>query len=402
MRKVVQLAWNDIRTEFSEPITLVFFLVLPLLFTTVVGMTLRGNPPAPGSDTRIPVLVVDRDGGTVARELVAALEASDVARPVVQPAAEAEQAFKEEGVPALLTLPAGLSAAALSGQPVSLELKIAPGNSQAIAAQQAVAAATSRVSGAVAAALVSVQEREASGRFESDAARQAYLEQGLVLARQALEQPPARIERTEAATVTAATAEGFEQSSPGQMVTWVLITLIGAAEVFVGERLGGTLRRLFVTPTGKASILSGKIGGRLIMGIVQMVLLIGFGALVFHVDWGRSPLALAVIVLAFALAAVSLGVLLGTFARTRSQAAGLTILFSMLMAALGGAWWPLEVTPQVYQKVVQVLPTTWAMKGFTDVIVRGQGLSGVLPEAAILLGFALVFFILGVWRFRYE
>jgi ABC-2 type transport system permease protein len=149
-------------------------------------------------------------------------------------------------------------------------------------------------------------------------------------------------------------------------------------------------------------VLAGKILGQLAMGILQMALLIGFGAVVFNVDWGRSFAALGVVALGFALAAVALGIALGTFARTRQQASGLTILFSMLMGALGGAWWPLEITPPSYQTAVKVLPSTWAMLGFQDVIVRGQGLEGVLLEGGVLLGFAVVFFAVGVWRFRYE
>ena len=74
----------------------------------------------------------------------------------------------------------------------------------------------------------------------------------------------------------------------------------------------------------------------------------------------------------------------------------------MLMAALGGAWWPLEITPSAYQPPVIVLPTTWAMQGFNDVIVRGLGVSEVLPEAGMLLLFALVFFTVGLWRLKLE
>ncbi len=42
------------------------------------------------------------------------------------------------------------------------------------------------------------------------------------------------------------------------------------------------------------------------------------------------------------------------------------------------------------------------MRGFTDVIVRGQGPQDVLLECGVLLGFAAAFFAVGVWRFRYE
>lgn len=54
------------------------------------------------------------------------------------------------------------------------------------------------------------------------------------------------------------------------------------------------------------------------------------------------------------------------------------------------------------QTAVHILPTTWAMQAMTDITMRGKGLEQILPEAAVLLGFAVVFFIIGVARFRYE
>jgi ABC-2 type transport system permease protein len=74
----------------------------------------------------------------------------------------------------------------------------------------------------------------------------------------------------------------------------------------------------------------------------------------------------------------------------------------MVMALLGGCWWPLELFPQVLQQVVRVLPTTWAMQGFTDLIYRGSTWIGVLPSASVLFGFAVIFFVVGVMRFKYE
>jgi ABC-2 type transport system permease protein len=51
---------------------------------------------------------------------------------------------------------------------------------------------------------------------------------------------------------------------------------------------------------------------------------------------------------------------------------------------------------------VKVLPTTWAMQGMLDLVLRSGGLQDILPEAGVLLGFAVIFFSVGVWRFRYE
>lgn len=401
MRKLLAIAWNDVKVEFSSPWTWVFFLLLPVVFTAVIGAGLS-TMYSEGDDPRFPLLVVDGDGSVLAEELGAALESSDAIRPVFATPAEAERSFSGGGAPAVLDIPPGFGEALLAGEPVTLVLHKAPDDSRVFAVEQAVRAAARQVSSGVAAAFVSVSELEARRPFESDEARQACFARGLEMARQFLGERPVVVETTYAPEVTIEIASGFEQSSAGQLVTWVNITLIGAAEVFVNERLGGTLRRLLIAPTRKAAVLAGKIAGRLGIGIAQMVLLIGVGRFVFGVNWGRSPGALTLMVLSFGLAAVALGVLLATFARTRGQASGLTILFSMLTAALGGAWWPLEVTPQAYQTVVKALPTTWAMIGFNDVIVRGQGVAGVLPEVGILLGFALLFFVVGLWRLRYE
>ena len=404
MRKIFDIAWNDVRIEFSYRSTLVFFLILPLVFTAVIGAslnTLYGDDD-PDADTRFAFLVVDEDGSELSAELAAILKTSRVVRPVFKERDEANRLFEENQVPGLLTIPAGFQEALLAGEPVELTLHRSPDDNRAFAVEQEIYAAASKVSNAVNAALISVAEAENLRPFESETDRHAYFETGLALAGKVVQEPSARVKVTYRPEVNLQVASGFEQSSAGQLVTWVLITLIGASEVFVNERLGGTLRRLLISPTRKATILTGKIVGRLGMGIVQMILLIGFGKFAFGVDWGRSPLALALVVLAFGLAAVALGVLLATFAKTRKQAEGLTVLFSMLTAALGGAWWPLEVTPRIYQTVVKSLPTTWAMIGFNDVIVRGQGVADVLPEVGILLGFALVFFVVGIWRFRYE
>ncbi|MDD5371409.1 MAG: ABC transporter permease, partial [Anaerolineaceae bacterium] len=93
---------------------------------------------------------------------------------------------------------------------------------------------------------------------------------------------------------------------------------------------------------------------------------------------------------------------LGAFVKTEGQANGLSILFGMVMALLGGCWYPIELFPQFVRTAVKVLPTTWAMQGLLDLVLRGQGLVEILPVAGVLLVFALVFFAVGVLRFRYE
>jgi ABC-2 type transport system permease protein len=138
------------------------------------------------------------------------------------------------------------------------------------------------------------------------------------------------------------------------------------------------------------------------MALAQMSLLILFGIFVMKLAWGREPLALFVILTAAALAAAAFGTTMGTFVKTEGQASGLSIMFGMVFALMGGCWYPLELFPSAVQNAVKILPTTWAMQGLLDLVLRGRGLVDILPEAGVLLGFAAIFFVVGVWRFRYE
>ncbi|HNT54920.1 MAG TPA: ABC transporter permease [Anaerolineaceae bacterium] len=402
MRKILALAWNDIQLEFSERATLVFFFILPLVFTAIIGVALQNTYSSASEDARLPVVVVNEDQGDYAVEFIALLDKSDTVRVVAADAQTAAEMDADE-YPVVLTIPADFSQRLAAGELASLELYKSPSSTAPTGIEQAVNTAVDRLGAALTIAEQATTEAEKISPFASPAERQTFFDTSLAAARTALDNPPTRSEVTLAEKVnTQQIATGFEQSSPGQLVTWVMITLLGGSEVFVNERLKGTLRRLLTTPSTRGTILTGKITGRFILGIIQMALLVGFGAAVLGVNWGQSPAALIIMLVSFGLAGTAFGVMLGALARTRRQASGLTTLFSMLLAALGGAWWPLEVTPPAYQAAVKVIPTSWAMTGFTDVILRGQGVSGILLEAGVLLGFAAIFFAIGVWKLRFE
>ena len=74
----------------------------------------------------------------------------------------------------------------------------------------------------------------------------------------------------------------------------------------------------------------------------------------------------------------------------------------MVMGLLGGCMWPIEMFPPAVAQAVKILPTTWAMLGMTQLTVYNAGLLEILPYEGILLAFSVVFFVIGVWRFRYE
>lgn len=400
MRKLWAMVRTEFLNEFSSPIALVFFVALPLLFTAAVGTGLQGlyaDDETP-EELRVPIEVVSEDQGPLVDALWTVL--ADVSLDPQSVAAISEDGYA-------LEIPGDFSTALHDGDTVSLTLHTLPDQSASPAVEQAVRAAQGRVGGAVLVARAGVDQARALDLFATSEEEQRFFEHLLEETLAVTASPPVVTQMTwPSGTIIAATRDmvtSVEQASAGQLVTWVQITLLGAAEVLVAERIGGTLRRMLVMPASRVTVLGGKLLARLALGLVQISLLLGVGALLFDVNWGRDPLAVALVSLAFAFATTSLGILVATFVQTRGQASSVVVGLSMAMAALGGAWFPLEVTPPLFRQVVQVLPSTWAMRAYTDLLARNATVVDVLPYLGILSAFATLFLGLAFLRFgRYQ
>jgi ABC-2 type transport system permease protein len=398
MKKIFAIAWKDAVIRFASPSELLFFIILPIVFTFL----LAGGTPTGDQDPRISLLIVDEAQTAISKEIIGELENSTAVRPEVVTREEAQNQFDDRRADAVFFIPAGIDIASLQSRSAEVELLQQPNNLNATVAERAIMTAIRRVSSAISAAQNAVAQREVKQAFASDAEKQAYFESSLALAQKIQNNAPERVAVVEGSTPDDVDYDPRANSSAGQLITWVFIPLFGISALFAYERQQGTLRRLLTTPSRKATFLLGTISGQVAMALVQMLLLVGFGILVMKLNWGREPLALFIILLTSALAAAAFGTTLGTFIKTEGQASGLSTMFGMVFALMGGCWYPLELFPPAIQNAVKVLPTTWAMQGMLDLVLRGKGLVDILPEAGVLLGFAVIFFSVGVWRFRYE
>jgi ABC-2 type transport system permease protein len=398
MAKIIALAWKDTLLRFSSRSELLFFLILPIVFTALLSGAVSDQGPA-----SISAVVVDEDGGDLAAALIAQIEAAESIQVERAGRPEAEARLEDRQAAAMLVIPAGFEAALLRGEPAGLTLRKLPNDLGAEAFDRATSSAVDRLTSALAAARNSVAAAAQLRPFASPDEQHRAFAAGLQMAREALAGLPSRLtesvalnESREGANATAA------HNSVGQLITWVFIPLLGVSGLLAFERATGTLRRLVVTPTRRSTFLLGTIAGQLVLALLQMALLIAFAELVFKIDWGDSLPALALMLLAFGLASVALGTTLGTLVRSEGQASNLSIALGMVMALLGGCWFPLELFPRAAQSAAQALPTYWAMRGLSDLVLRRQGLADVTLEAAALGGFAVIFFVIGVSRFRYE
>jgi ABC-2 type transport system permease protein len=188
---------------------------------------------------------------------------------------------------------------------------------------------------------------------------------------------------------------------PGIMafVVYLLTTLLTLI-TFVSERTTGTLDRIIATPLTAGEIVMGYAIAFSVVGIIQSVILLAVGILVFHVAIvGNVILAFAVVAL---LAAVSqaLGILLSSLARRESQAVQILPFVVLPAFLLSGIFWPLEAIPAWLRPLSYLVPPTYAVDACRSVMLKGWGLSNIWVDVVALLAFAVAFLALAVWTLK--
>ena len=194
----------------------------------------------------------------------------------------------------------------------------------------------------------------------------------------------------------------FQQNVPGYTIYGIFWIVSLLAVSVLREKQEGTFRRLLVAPMGRMVMLAGKLMPYYLINIVQIAIMLGVSSLIFKMNLGHSPAGLVVVSLAAAATATGLGVLVAALGRTEAQIGGLTVLVLLTLSALGGCFVPRFTMPDWLRTVGLITPHAWALDAYQDLLVRGYGLLEVLPKVGTLVAFALVFFTIGVWRFRFE
>ena len=196
---------------------------------------------------------------------------------------------------------------------------------------------------------------------------------------------------------------GFEHAIPGEMVMFTMLVMVLSGSMLVfNERKQGLLRRLASTPITRGQIVLGKWLGKMMLGLAQVAIGMLIATVLFRMDWGPSLVGVVVVLVAWAAFCASVGLLLGSVAQSEAQTIGLGLLATMMLAALGGCWWPIEIAPAWAQTLQKAMPSGWTMDAMHRLISFRRDSVTILPHVLALgIGAAIVGWIVKA-RFRYE
>jgi ABC-2 type transport system permease protein len=147
-------------------------------------------------------------------------------------------------------------------------------------------------------------------------------------------------------------------------------------------------------------IIAGHTLAMFAIVFLQIALLVVFGQLVLSVDYMNAPLGTLLVSVALSLWVAAMGLLIGTLVKDDSQVVLIALMAMFIFSALGGTWFPLEVTSGGFAMIGKIMPSAWAMTGYQNILMRGLGLDSAWMPTLILTAYALGFFVLAVWRFR--
>jgi ABC-2 type transport system permease protein len=183
-------------------------------------------------------------------------------------------------------------------------------------------------------------------------------------------------------------------------MTVMMGAMMSMGESLAGERERGELARLFMTPTSVATVVGGKIVSRLVIQTSTAMVLIGAAILLFNITIAGSMLLTIFLLILTALCFVGFGIMISARVSTQEDYVQMVMPFSMPMMFISGVFYPLETMPWIFQKIAYLAPLTYANIALRGVMLQGAGLADIWIYIAVLLGFTLLFFALGVTRFN--
>jgi ABC-2 type transport system permease protein len=363
--RVGAMAWKETLHVVRDPRTLYLALVMPVLMLFLFGFGVSFDID------HVPIAVADHDRSDASRALVRTLTAPGelVSVGEAEPA-EAERLFRRGQATAVLVIPRGYAARLARRERVTLQL-LADGSDVTVANQ-----VLSKAS-----ALVTAETQRLAG---------------LELARA---QPPLRV-RTWTRYNPAGRSALFMVPGLAAYILAISAVLLTALTV-AGEWERGSMEQLFASPVGRLEIVLGKLAPYLVLGMVELLLVVAFGAAVFDVPVRGSLSLFLLIGFFFLVGMLGQGLLISVVTKNQLVATQAGTLSSLLPSMLlSGMVFPVDNMPWVLRLVSRVVPARYLVHALRGILLKGNGIAVLWPDLLAVGLFAVAVLALSTARFQ--
>ncbi len=403
----LSVAGKEIRLIVADRGTLAVLLLLPILLGSLfAGLNLMLVTEEGEPNIQLEVILVNEDSGDFGVEVVKSLQSIDelnINR--VSDISEAEKSVLEGGTIAAIIIPADFSEKINAYTPTEIEVIVDPAEPDSASIVTGIVnqvAAEFIIWGEIQYGVRTIMEETADLTEASPEELRAIQAQNMGVIMTQLNE----LRRNAAISVISENLEGVKVEGgitlfltflfPAFTVMFIFFIVGTESASLLREREVGTLRRLLAAPLPRWTVIAGKMLAYGLLVCLQVVILFTLG---------RDPLALVVITITVAFVAVALGMLVAAFAKTSGQADNIGMVLAFVMAGIGGAfplWPPLFRSAGFIGILSKFTPHAHALEGYYSVMAENATLTQILPQLGFLWLMGLVFFLIAVWRFRFE
>src|SRR6185436_5259218 len=297
--RILDLALKDLSQMFRDKRSLLFLVVMPIVFTFFMGFAYKNAGGDKNADNRIPLAVVNPEPDAVLNSaLVARLEASDAIRIESMVETDAMNALHKGDVAGVLKIPAGFSEQANGGREAEAQLTLIADSTSA-SGQSLYQLLRVPISQLMSAVEISRETVDTVGATDKSAEQSAAFDL-------------AWSKWTEASKIS--------------LVQVAIFGLVTSAQILVQEKKSRTLQRLITTAMKPWEIVAGHMLAMFTITFLQTAMLVVFGQWVLKVDYLREPLGVLLVSVTLGLWVASMGLLIGVIAKEEQQ----VILFAMI------------------------------------------------------------------------
>jgi ABC-2 type transport system permease protein len=405
LKHIWYIALKDLKIFVSDRASLFFSIIFPFLFIILFNSIMGG---VGSQDDRLTLhLTTQETAGGLSYQIIGALETKDQSAlkpgdPIIiwdKDYAADRQAVLDGKLGGFLNFPAGFTQSLTSGAKTELEIFADASATNTRAALQGVSGAiTSQLNANLAIINAAAQLLTMNGATPAEVQAVIQQIQSQIFGGTGEQTSYLSFSTQEIGNVEAQNASNWV--IPGYLVMFVFMAAATSAPEIVKERKNNTLERLFSTSVKRESILGGIYTGIAVKGLIQIIIFWVFGILIFHVDLGLSPLAVIILSLLMVIMSSAFAVMLATLANTIRSASSLAVITSLILAPLGGCWWPAFLYPEWLQNMAKITPHAWATSAFNKLMVFGADFGDVVWSMVALLVFTVIFGTIAVWQFR--
>lgn len=412
----LSIAWKEIQVIWKDRGSLAIMFLLPLLLGAMMG---AANLTMGSSEEAIILLhvgLVNEDDGAFGTEVAKALkEIDELDVEVYGSVSEAEAPVAKGEAAAAIIIPASFTTDINDYRPTSIEVIVDPGQPESASIvtgimKQVVDEVT--IWGEVQYGIRSVLEESGALAGATEEQQRAVGAQTLGVIMTAL----GEMRRTPAIAIVSEDLKGVEVENwvetffalmfPGFAVMFIFINITWSSSSLLTEREAGTLRRLLAAPLPKGSVIAGKMLAYTLLACAQTVVLFSVASIGFGMPLGESPLGLVVLTFVVGLTSAALGMMVAALAKSASQAGNLGIMLGLILAAIGGcinmSADPVFRGEGFMGTLAKITPHAHAMEGYYSLMGENATFFDILPQMGIVLAFGAVFFLIAVWRFKFE